>query len=505
MKQRVLSVFAVTIMAAGLLPAVATATNTGDMQTYIVLYQTTPSPEGNGTAIARAGGTIVADYRAIGVVVARSSNPSFGTAIRATYGVEGAASTAGFATRIDDDQLTADEAAALVTTPVTDSSEPLFGLQWDMVQINTPDAHAITGGSSSVTVADLDTGLDFTHPDLAPNYDAANSTDCSSGTPTALGVGNDQNGHGTHTAGTIAAAANGIGIVGTAPGVKVAGVKSSNDAGFFFPEMVICSYMWVATHPAIKVTNNSYFADPWLFNCATDATQRAIWKAEQRAMSYAQSKGVTIVASMGNFDDDLAHPTQDTQSPDNATPVTRDISNACRVVPNEIPGVVGVSATGPSGDKARYSNYGFGVTDVAAPGGDSRCDANGCLFTRRLTSSNVLSTYPSYLYGGCGAAGVTDQGATYCYLAGTSMASPHAAGVAALILSTHPKATASKVASLLGSTANPTACPTDASLLEYYSHYVSTNNGAPSVCTGGTTSNSWYGQGTIDAYNAITH
>jgi hypothetical protein len=68
--------------------------------------------------------------------------------------------------------------------------------------------------------------------------------------------------------------------------------------------------MWVASHPAIKVTNNSYFADPWLFNCANDPAQRAIWKAEQRAMSYAQSKGVTIVASMGNFDDDLAqsHP-----------------------------------------------------------------------------------------------------------------------------------------------------------------------------------------------------
>ena len=135
-----------------------------------------------------------------------------------------------------------------------------------MRQINAFAAHDITGGSPEVIVGDVDTGLDFTHPDLAPNYDAANSTDCSSGAPQPLLPGNDLIGHGTHTAGTIAAAVNGIGIAGVAPNVKIAGIKSSNDDGFFFPEMVICSYMWVAAH-GIDVTNNSYFADPWLFNC----------------------------------------------------------------------------------------------------------------------------------------------------------------------------------------------------------------------------------------------
>ena len=84
-----------------------------------------------------------------------------------------------------------------------------------------------------------------------------------------------------------------------APNVTIAGIKSSNDDGFFFPEMVICSYMWVAAH-GIDVTNNSYFADPWLFNCRNDAEQRAIWKAERRAIRYAQSKGTVVVASEGN-------------------------------------------------------------------------------------------------------------------------------------------------------------------------------------------------------------
>ena len=118
----------------------------------------------------------------------------------------------------------------------------------------------------------------------------------------------DDNGHGTHTAGTIAAAKNGIGIVGVAPNVKIAGIKAGNADGFFFPEAVICAFMWAGTHD-IEVTNNSYFADPWLFNCRNDAEQRAIWKAERRAITLRACQGVTVVAADGNQADDLAHPT----------------------------------------------------------------------------------------------------------------------------------------------------------------------------------------------------
>src|SRR5262249_50238128 len=151
--------------------------------------------------------------------------------------VEGAAATAGFATRLDDD-ANADTSDVTVNTPAP-GSDNLSGLQWDMDQINAPTAHAITGGSSSVVVGDIDTGLDFTPPAPAPPADSQNGVRCSGGTQNqAPPAWNDDNGPGTHTAGTIAAAKNGIGIVGVAPNVRIAGIKAGDSAGFFFPEAV---------------------------------------------------------------------------------------------------------------------------------------------------------------------------------------------------------------------------------------------------------------------------
>jgi len=477
-----------TAVATAALVGPARAASTGGESTYLVLYRSGASAAGATKAVSDAGGSMVASYAQIGVVVARSTRSDFGSRLGQANGVQSVTATSPYATSLGDGWK---DSGAADTVEAGDSLSPL---QWDMRNMNVPQAHSVTTGSRNVLVADLDTGLDFTHPDLASNYNAAASADCTSGTPQPLGVGNDRNGHGTHTAGTIAAAANGTGIEGVAPGVRIAGVKTGNDDGFFFPEAVVCAFMWAGSH-GVDVTNNSYFADPWYANCQNDPAQRAIWEAESRAIKFAQGQGTVVVAAEGNFADDLNHLSQDVQSPDNATPTTRDITNACKVMPVEVPGVIGVSATGPQHLKSFYSSYGMSSVDVAAPGGDSRAT------TADAPNGRVLSTWPAADMAGCLRPVVDASGATYCYQQGTSMASPHVAGLAALVMSAHPGISARAVESTIEQTATPLPCPDTSAPL--YAGFPSLNDGSPQTCTGGLGHTSFYGAGEVNALAAV--
>lgn len=445
----------------------------GAADTFLILYSRASVPVDAARSISDAGGTLIATYDAIGVAVATSSSAQFRAKIVRDSRVEGAAATSAFATRVTDEFSVVDDTAATAGA----WGDPLSTRQWDMLQIHVPEAQAITGGSPDVVVGDIDTGLDYTHPDLAANVDFANSVSCVGGVPnTDPAAWDDDNGHGTHTAGTIAAAANGIGIVGVAPGVKIAGIKAGNADGYFFPEAVICAFMWAGSHQ-LDVTNNSYFADPWLFNCRNDAEQRAIWKAEQRAIRYAQQQGVVVVAAQGNENIDLSKQNIDTISPDtDPAPVPRDVTNACVVIPVEIPGVVGVTADGAFGQKSYYSTYGVGVADVTAPGGDRRFQDPG-----DGSRGYVLSTFP---------------GNRYALGQGTSMASPHVAGVAALIRSQHPGMPAGAVAAMLENTADPIACPPNPFDPGGAGAWLAT-------CVGGAGYNGFYGHGQVNAFSAV--
>jgi subtilisin family serine protease len=506
---------------------------------YVVLYKHEAVPADATRTVERAGGTVIAAYNEIGVVIAQSSDPSFRANLLQDKRIEGASGTSRFGVEVAPVEGAGhdEQEPELPNAPATDT-DTFSSLQWDMRQIHTPEAHAITGGSPAVVVGDIDTGLDKDHPDLLQNIDFSRSASCESGAPDQNPAAwDDRNGHGTHTAGTVAAASNGIGIVGVAPHVKLAGIKSSTDEGFFFPEMVICSFYWAGgggftvpggsiaptVGPRVDVTNNSYFADPFLYNCRNDPTQRAIWKAEKRAIDFATKQGVTHVAAIGNDSDDRAHPAFDVISPDfpPGTEEEREITNACVVIPVEVNGVVGVTGVGNQRQtdkdddpndflKSFFSAYGVGVAEVTAPSGDSIFG-----ITAEATNGRVLSTYPPEAP--C-TRRLEDPGipaGAYCYLQGTSMAAPHAAGVAALIISRfgdldnpqNGKMRPGSVAAYLQQTADPQPCPTvlPPGYAAFTRPHPAGEEGAPQECQGGPGYTSWYGDGQVNAFRAVTH
>ncbi|MFF4981350.1 S8 family serine peptidase [Streptomyces sp. NPDC001046] len=402
-------------------------------------------------AVAANGGSVFASYDAIGVVVAHSASAGFATALRSAAGVQKVG-----ATRTSD--VPADAYSPTLPTAPSQSSTTLTeSARWDMTRINADKAWAVNPGSPSVKVGVLDTGVDDRHQDLAPNFNAADSVSCAYGkADTRSGAWRDVGTHGTHVAGTIAAAKNGKGVVGVAPGVSIASVRIAEPTtSMFFAENTVCGFMWAGDH-GFDVTNNSYYTDPWMFNCPDDPDQAAIIEGVRRAQGYAEGKGSLQVAAAGNSNYDLADKRSDNSSPNDSTPVNRTITNACVDIPTELPGVVTVAAMGNGNIKASYSNYGRDVIDVAAPGGDG--------------AYGVYSTLPGGKYGN---------------MNGTSMASPHVAGVAALLKSADPSASPAQLRERLGTQATDTACPSD------------------SRCTGTTAKNAFFGEGQVDALKAV--
>lgn len=428
-------------------------------------------------AVADAGGVVVQSWPEIGVVIAQSDRAAF----RDTVKVKGKNAIASVgATRSVEvkDKVTGPQApwgpgssgwnkgknkprnGDEPSTPVPGTgSDSLESLQWDMTMIHATEANAITDGSRNVLVGVLDSGIDPTHPDLKANIDAGDSVNCTTGgrpDQAAGGWSPTTSDHGTHVAGTIAGVRNGIGIVGVAPNVRLASVKVVNDDGFIYPEYAICGFMWAAQR-GMDVTNNSYYVDPFEFWCDDQPDQAAVREAVARAVNWSNSKGVVSAAAAGNSGLDLTVNTRDEASPDDAaTPTPRTINSGCKDIPAQVPGVVTVSSVTQSGQLSYFSNRGLGEIDVAAPG------------------SRIASTVP----GG------------WAYKSGTSMASPHVAGVLALMKSVHPELTPAQLVQKLEDDATPTPC----SAPQY-------DEGA--ACVGTAELNSYFGHGIVNALKAV--
>ena len=440
---------------AGVIPG--SSTSAAGTQGYLVALAGTQGAEGFeaagsaaaiGSAVTAAGGTIANDLsKQVGVLYVHSVRTTFADSLAASPLVESVGA-----------DFAAKALPSAAPEPQDDPGEPL---QWDMQQIRTDQAHDIQGGIPAVDVGVLDSGIDGNHIDfkkaLVSNVDCARGRDSLAALPPGVGVGTpdpcvDNQFHGTHVAGTIGARANGVGIVGVAPNVTLVPVKVCDATGYCYASAVVDGITY-AGDQKLDVINMSFFVDDnefqqsTEFKCMNDPVQRTFRLAVERAIQYARSQGVTPVAALGNSDEDLAHPT--------------DTENNCEVVPAETQGVIGTSALGSQKEKAGYSNYGSGPNDVAAPGG------NG---TTGDCTKTILSTVP----GG------------YLCIQGTSMASPHAAGVAALIVSQF---------GTLGADGDVKMSPTK---VEQYLQSTAVDQGLPGY-------DECFGNGRIDALRAVTH
>ena len=365
-------------------------------------------------AVQAAGGTITNDLsQQIGVLIVQAPNSDFATLLQKYAVMDGYAVI---------DSVSRDKGTPQSSKPeggrknggksAPSQPDPMENEQWGMKMIRAPQAHAKTLGSSKVDVGILDSGIDSTHVDFSATgtLGGISNVDCARGhvsvpeSPTLSGLAPnpcvDTGFHGTHVAGIVAAQVNGVGLAGVAPGVTLVPVTVCDVYACWWSAAI--DGITYAGDAKLDVINMSFYTDDVnttagpLTDCNPEDT--ATVTAIDRAIAYARSRGVTPVAALGNSAENLSDPQ----------------FAGCRVVPAESPGVVGVSALGPSGTIASYSNYGRAV-DVASPGGDGM-DGD--------SAGAILSTIP---------------GQQWFSFNGTSMASPHAAGVAALIESRYGK------------------------------------------------------------------
>lgn len=407
---------------------------------YIIISSTT-LPADLESQVRSLKGNVTSIMKEVGIAVVTSSDPDFAAKAGKLKGV----STVIRDLNVQwfnpaDEKINEFDAEGMYgNPPFSGDNDSYFDLQWGHDAINAPEAWKAGARGKGVRVAVLDSGFDTDHPDLVPNIDFKTSISLVPHEPLKYAL-SGKNSHGTHTAGTIAAADNGIGIIGVAPEAELVLVKVLSDSGEGTFSAVLQGILYATLKGADVINmslgaalprNGKYLFDNGTPDDSSDDYVISDTKYTQelinlftKVTNYAAQRGVTLIASAGN----------------DANNGNKDQSLV--YIPAGAPNVITISATAPYGwalnplntnldNLASYSNYGTSEIDFAAPGGDYSFG-----LTNRTQEATIAGyTRPVYFFDYVFSAGSGDSpNGDYYWSFGTSMAAPHAAGVAALII-----------------------------------------------------------------------